>query len=144
MVLRKERLMRTLISGILVLLVAGGLASWPDEAAANPNCIYNKVDCGGFTCASIGYTYTAYGTCLVQEQVLARECTVINNSANNGGSATTHQAGSTRLLCTNPVTGQDIYSGDCGDLSIRVHPAVPGCPKMWTSCGGIIVTAVGC
>lgn len=136
--------MRTLISGILVLLTAWGLVSWPQDAAANPNCIYNKVDCGAVTCTTLGYQYQANGTCLIQEQVFARECIVINNSANNGGSATTHQAGATRLLCPNPITGVDIFTGDCGDFSIRTNPGIPGCPKLWTSCGGLIVTAAGC
>lgn len=138
--------MRMLVSGILVLLAAVGSAFWPQQATAADDCIFNRVDCGGFTCAAIGYSYTANGGCLAQpEMVVGRECVVRNNNANViGQTGTTHKAAAARFQCVHPGTGMNIYTTDCGDLYIRTSPDQTDCPKLWAGCGGTIVTPAGC
>lgn len=127
--------MRTLLSGILILLVAGGFAVWPQEVSGQ-ECPYGRTDCGDVTCHRVGSgTSTAYGGCLNSQQFVGYDCRVQWGHAASGG--TGNKVRPARVMCS--PGGINFSVVDCGDMYIAAPATPDACNIQWHGCGGIMV-----
>jgi hypothetical protein len=131
--------MRTLLCGILILLLAGGLTMWPQVAGAQ-TCPYGRTDCGDVTCHQIGSgNMTAYGGCLAMQAYKGYKCVVQHADAMSSGGGW-HVAPS-RVLCS--PGGTDFNVMDCGDMWVATPQTPDDCDRLWHGCGGIMVNVCG-